>query len=153
MGVFAPVLNGGSLRPKWSDGPMAGESNVRQSPRHGERTRNRQRIRPRRTPEPCAGYRVEAAEVIAVAEQAPVPAHALAGLAGPVAHGGRVQGVPHAGRPPQPLVLIVSDGATVRFVSLRRVAAVLPLEQSIVLRPRQVPSVSFARAAPGRKAA
>ena len=71
----------------------------------------------------------------------------------PEGHLGLVQRVPHAGRPPQPLVLVVSDGATVRFVSLRRVAAVLPLEQSIVLRPRQVPSVSLARAAPGWKAA
>jgi hypothetical protein len=64
---------------------------------------------------------------------------------------GLVQGVPHAGRPPQPLVLVVSDGATVRFVPLRRVAAVLPSERRIVLRPREVPAVSVARA--GRKAA
>ena len=71
----------------------------------------------------------------------------------PEGHLGLVQGVPHTGRPPQPLVLVVSDGATVRFVPLRRVAAVLPLEQTIVLRPREVPSVSLARAAPGRKAA
>jgi hypothetical protein len=49
---------------------------------------------------------------------------------------GRVQGVPLAGQPPEPLVLIVSDGKTVRFVSLRRVAAVLQSEQHIVLGPR-----------------
>jgi hypothetical protein len=60
----------------------------------------------------------------------------------PEGHLGVVQGVPHAGRPPQPLVLVVTDGETVRFVSLRRVAAVLEREHRIVLRPRHVPPVS-----------
>lgn len=71
----------------------------------------------------------------------------------PEGHLGHVQGVPHAGRPPHPLVLVVSDGATVRFVSLRRVAAVLPVDRKILLRPLQVPSVSLALPAPGREAA
>lgn len=51
---------------------------------------------------------------------------------------GFVQGVPHAGRPRRPLVLVVSDGKTVRFVSLRRVAAVSPHERRVVLRPARV---------------
>jgi hypothetical protein len=55
----------------------------------------------------------------------------------PEGYVGHVQGVPHAGRPPRPLVLVVSDGETVRFVSLAHVAAVLPGERRIVLRPRQ----------------
>jgi hypothetical protein len=41
----------------------------------------------------------------------------------------------------------------VRFVSLRRVAAVLPVDRKILLRPLQVPSVSLALPAPGREAA
>lgn len=69
----------------------------------------------------------------------------------PEGHLGLVHGVPHAGRPPQPLVLVVSDGATVRFVSLRRVAAVLPIDRKILLRP--LASVSPARSVPGRQAA
>jgi hypothetical protein len=48
---------------------------------------------------------------------------------------GIVHGVPQAGRPPRPLVLVVFDGTTVRFVSVRRVAAVEPLERRIDLHP------------------
>jgi hypothetical protein len=59
----------------------------------------------------------------------------------PEGHLGLVQGVPLAGRPPLPLVLVVSDGETVRFVSLSRLAAVLPAERRIVLRPREVAPV------------
>jgi hypothetical protein len=66
---------------------------------------------------------------------------------------GRVEGVPHAGRPRRALVLVVSDGEIVRFVSLRRVAAVLPFERRIVLGPQQVSPVSLGRVAPVRKAA
>jgi len=51
---------------------------------------------------------------------------------------GIVHGVPHAGRPPRPLVLVVSDRKSVRFVSVRRVAAVLPRERRIVLHPERV---------------
>jgi hypothetical protein len=65
---------------------------------------------------------------------------------GPEGHLGRVQRVPHAGRPPQPLILVVSDDKTVRFVSLRRVAAVLPPERRIVLRKRQTAAVSVGSA-------
>jgi len=72
---------------------------------------------------------------------------------GPEGHLGRVQGVPHAGRPPQPLILVVSDDKTVRFVSLRRVAAVLPLERRIVLRQPQTAAVSVEGIEPGRKVA
>jgi hypothetical protein len=71
----------------------------------------------------------------------------------PEGHLGIVQGVPQAGRPTRPLVLVVSDGEMVRFVSLRRVAAVLPFERRIVLRPRQADVVSPARVAPERRAA
>jgi hypothetical protein len=66
---------------------------------------------------------------------------------------GFVWGVPEAGRPQRPLVLVVSDGETVRFVSLRRVAAVLPFERRIVLGPRQVPPVAIGRVPPARRAA
>ena len=71
----------------------------------------------------------------------------------PEGHLGHVQGVPHAGQPPRPLVLVVSDGETVRFVSLRRVAAVLELEHRIVLRPRETAAVSMEGTEPARKVA
>jgi hypothetical protein len=74
-------------------------------------------------------------------------------VAAPEGHLGLVQGVPHAGRPPQALVLVVSNGETVRFVALRRVAAVLQLERRIVLRPRQVAPVSVAGIEPARRVA
>ena len=66
---------------------------------------------------------------------------------------GRVHGVPHAGRPPRPLVLVVSGGGTVGFVSLRRVAAVLPLEHRIVLRAGQGAPLTMEGAEPTRKVA
>ena len=66
---------------------------------------------------------------------------------------GLVQSVPHAGRPARPLVLVVSDGETVRFVTLRRVAAVLPDERRIVLGPRPIAAVSRNRLAPLLQAA
>ena len=66
---------------------------------------------------------------------------------------GLVQSVPEAGRPPRPLVLVVSDGETVRFVTLRRVAAVLPDEGRIVLGPRPIAAVSRKRVAPLPQAA
>jgi hypothetical protein len=53
---------------------------------------------------------------------------------GPDGYLGKVHGVPQAGRPRKPLTLVVSDGATARFVSLRRVAAVVPSERLLVLR-------------------
>ena len=71
----------------------------------------------------------------------------------PEGHLGRVQGVPHAGRPPRPLVLVVSDGETTRFVSLRRIAAILPPEQRIVLRPRHGATVSLGAIEPERRVA
>ena len=74
-------------------------------------------------------------------------------VAGPEGDLGRVQRVPHAGRPPLPLVLVVSDDKTVRFVSLRRVAAVLPLEHRIVLRQRETAAVSVEGTEPARKVA
>jgi hypothetical protein len=66
---------------------------------------------------------------------------------------GLVQKIPHAGRPPRPLVLVVSDGETVRFVTLRRVAAVLPHERRIVLGPQPIAAASRERAAPLLRAA
>jgi hypothetical protein len=66
---------------------------------------------------------------------------------------GLVQGIPHAGRPQRPLVLVVSDGETVRFVSLSRVAAVLPYERRIVLRPAQLASRRLAQPEPTDRAA
>jgi hypothetical protein len=92
---------------------MAGDLDARQSPRDGERIRNRQRIRPPRHLNHAVGYRVD----------------------GPEGYLGRVQRVPLAGRPPQPLTLVVSDGQTARFISLGRIAAVLKRERRIVLWP------------------
>ena len=43
---------------------------------------------------------------------------------GPDGSHGVVHGIPRGGRPLRPLVLIVSDGTTVRFISLREIAAV-----------------------------
>jgi hypothetical protein len=71
----------------------------------------------------------------------------------PEGHLGRIQGVPHAGRPSRPLVMVVSDGETVRFVSLRRVAAVLQFEHRVVLRRRAVASVSVGEVEPARRVA
>jgi hypothetical protein len=61
---------------------------------------------------------------------------------------GRVQGIPEGGRPARPLVLVVSDRKTVRFVSLLRVAAILPLERRIVLGPLRIAPARLGRAAP-----
>ena len=71
----------------------------------------------------------------------------------PEGHLGHVRGVPNAGRPPRPLVLVVSDGEIVRFVSLHRVAAVLELEHRIVLRPPQTAAISAEGIEPARKVA
>jgi hypothetical protein len=66
---------------------------------------------------------------------------------------GLVQRVPHAGWPSRPLVLVVSDGETVRFVALRRVAAVLPDERRIVLGPQPIAAASHEDVAPLPQAA
>ena len=66
---------------------------------------------------------------------------------------GIVQGVSQAGRHSRPLVLVVPDGETVRFVSVGRIAAVLKFERRIVLRPHEADGVSLGRVAPVRKAA
>jgi hypothetical protein len=67
---------------------------------------------------------------------------------------GFVRGIPHGGRPPRALVLVVSDRITVRFISVRRIAAVLPLERRIVLHPKEAAAVaSVRRLEPARKAA
>jgi hypothetical protein len=46
---------------------------------------------------------------------------------------GEVVGVPEAGIPRRPLVLVVRDGGTMRFVSVRRVAATLPVPRLLLL--------------------
>ena len=46
---------------------------------------------------------------------------------------GEVVGVPEAGIPRQPLVLVVREDDTMRFVSLRRVAAVFPAPRLLLL--------------------
>jgi hypothetical protein len=56
-----------------------------------------------------------------------------AGVAGVIA------GVPQAGRPPRPLVLVVRDGNCARFVSIRRVADVSSHDRRVVLRPKAGP--------------
>jgi hypothetical protein len=48
---------------------------------------------------------------------------------------GVVVGVPHAGQPRRPLVLVVRHGDCVRFVSLLRVAGVSSDERRVVLWP------------------
>jgi hypothetical protein len=48
---------------------------------------------------------------------------------------GILVGVPFGGLPPQPLVLVVRDGDRMRFVSVRRVRAVLSAERRIRLWP------------------
>lgn len=58
---------------------------------------------------------------------------------------GFVHGIPHVSRPPRPLVLVVSDRKTVRFISVRRIAAILPLERRIVLHPQEATAVASAR--------
>lgn len=50
---------------------------------------------------------------------------------------GIIFGVPLAGEPPRPLVLVVRNGDCVRFVSVRRVVEVLPDERRVVLRPEE----------------
>ena len=51
---------------------------------------------------------------------------------------GVVIGVPLAGQPPRPLVLVVRDGDCVRFVSVRRVASVLRDKRRVLLRQTEV---------------
>jgi hypothetical protein len=51
---------------------------------------------------------------------------------------GVVVGVPEAGIPRRPLVLVVREDDTMRFVSLRRVAAVLPTPRLLVLAAAEV---------------
>ena len=50
---------------------------------------------------------------------------------------GVVVGVPVAGRPPHPLVLVVRFGDCVRFVSVRRVTEVLTDDRRVLLRPTE----------------
>jgi hypothetical protein len=55
-------------------------------------------------------------------------------VAAPEGDVGVVAGVPLVGHPPRPLVLVVRNLNTIRFVSLRRVAAVVPDSQRVLLR-------------------
>jgi hypothetical protein len=50
---------------------------------------------------------------------------------------GVVVGVPLAGRPPRPLVLVVRLGDCVRFVSVRRVTEILSDKRQVLLRPAE----------------
>ena len=54
---------------------------------------------------------------------------------GPDGDAGVLIGVPFSGRPPRLLVLVVRNGDCIRFVSLRRVRAVLSAERRILLWP------------------
>jgi hypothetical protein len=56
-------------------------------------------------------------------------------VVGPDGDLGAVVGVPEAGRPPRPLVLVVRDEHTVHLVSLQRVVAVLPSVRVLLLGP------------------
>ena len=66
---------------------------------------------------------------------------------GPDGSHGVVHGIPRGGRPMRPLVLIVSDGTTVRFISLREIAAVSRVERRIVLHPQEATAPASARKA------
>ena len=55
---------------------------------------------------------------------------------GPEGHLGVVEGVPVAGNPPRPLVLVVGGALALRFVPMRRVAVVLPDARRVLLWPR-----------------
>jgi hypothetical protein len=46
---------------------------------------------------------------------------------------GVITGVPEAGLPPRPLLLVVRAGNTFRFLSRRRVERVLPRERRVVI--------------------
>jgi hypothetical protein len=50
-------------------------------------------------------------------------------------HVGVLVGVPLAGRPPRPLVLVVRDGDCMRFLSVRRVRDVSSAERRVLLLP------------------
>lgn len=58
---------------------------------------------------------------------------------GPEGSVGVVEGVPLAGNPPRPLVLVVRGGETIRFVSVASVATVLPRARRVLLWPRSRP--------------
>ena len=58
---------------------------------------------------------------------------------GPEGYVGVVESVPLAGNPKRPLVLVVRGGETIRFVSLTRVATVLPGARRVSLWPRSRP--------------
>jgi hypothetical protein len=60
---------------------------------------------------------------------------------------GVVHGIPRGGRPLRPLVLLVSDRITVRFIPLRQIAAVSRLERRILLHPPEAAALASARAA------
>ena len=55
---------------------------------------------------------------------------------GPEGYLGVLEGVPFAGNPPRPLVLVVGGAQTLRVVPLRRVAVVLPGARRVLLWPR-----------------
>ena len=61
---------------------------------------------------------------------------------------GVVVGVPVAGCPPRPLVLVVRDGDCVRFISLRRVRAISSDERRVVLLPEGERWMKWALVAP-----
>jgi hypothetical protein len=61
-------------------------------------------------------------------------------VVGPDGDLGAVVGVPETGRPLRPLVLVVRDEHKMRFVSLQRVAAVLPTARLLLLGPEMGPS-------------
>lgn len=55
-------------------------------------------------------------------------------VTGPEGTLGTVVGVPEAGRPLRPLVIVVRDQETMRFVALQRVAAASPSARLLLLR-------------------
>ena len=54
-------------------------------------------------------------------------------VVGPEGDLGAIVGVPEAGSPQRPLVLVVRYGSVMRFVPLRRVAGVSPLARLLIL--------------------
>jgi hypothetical protein len=64
---------------------------------------------------------------------------------------GVVGGVPLAGNPPRPLVLVVHGDETMRFFPLTRVATVLPRARRILLWPRSPRRATRARNGAGAR--
>ena len=124
MDLLAPPANGKAVGFRWCGDPIARAPMLEQTPRR--------MMDPNAIPTSAlwylsgtVGFRVD----------------------GPDGCHGVVHGIPRVGRPLRPLVLIVSDGTTVRFISLREIATVSRGERRIVLHPQEATVSASARKA------